>query len=234
MLAQLPFYGGHGLPPKVIPFAQVTSRGNDALRSDVLTFRGLESPRILFTVIHMLKKRMEHGAEQLAQAMAGLPPDIAPSVVLHLGLDNLQSLTGTYGQAAADTLRTLANQRLLQSVREHEAVVQLANDEFAVLLHSVTSVLRAGRAADRLHRLLEQSVTLPDGTTLHVSACVGVALCPEDGCDARSLLHRASIALRHARAAGAGLIQFYEPAMESSRSGRPTLAYGAPSYLSTL
>lgn len=177
---------------------------------------------------------MEHGAQQLAQAMAGLPSDIAPSVVLHLSLDNLQSIQRLHGKDAAEAVRTLAYERLVQSVREHEAVVQLADDEFAVLLHSVTSVLRAGRAADRLHRLLEQSFVLQDGGKVQISACVGVALCPEDGCDAHALLLRASIALRHARAAGAGLIQFYEPAMESTRSARPLLAYGAPSYLSTL
>lgn len=182
----------------------------------------------------MQKKRIEHGVEELAQAMAGLPPDVAPSVVLHLGLDNFHAVISTYGPVAAETLLLLAYQRLLQSVREHEAVVQLGGTEFAVLLHSVTSVLRAGRAADRLHRLLEQPFTLPDGRTVQVCACVGVALCPEDGTDARSLLHRASIALRHARAAGAGLIQFYEPAMETRRSSRLGLSYSAPSYLSTL
>lgn len=172
---------------------------------------------------------MNDGVEQLDLAMASLPRETSPLAILRFGLDNFRALNGVRGRPAGDCVLASVNQRLFADVREHEMVVRLAGDEFAVLLHSVTSVLRAGRAADRLHRIVERPYLLADGSTVSLTACVGVSLCPDDGCDAEMLLRRAGVALRHAKAAGTGLIQFYEPAMETSRTMRHALTFAAPS-----
>lgn len=52
-----------------------------------------------------------------------------------------------------------------------------------------------------------------DGTPLHTSASIGIAVCPADGSDAESLVRNADTALYLAKAAGKNAFRFFEPHM---------------------
>ncbi len=159
---------------------------------------------------------MRKATDRLELAIAALPRDGAPFAMLRIGLDDFGVVNETMGVAVGDEVLELAAKRLAAGVREHEIVVRLPGDEFAVLLHSVESVIRAGAAADRLNELL-QRVYLVGGEVINITACIGVALAPEDGTDAEQLLGRAGAAMVCAKAAGTGMVQFFEPAMEENR-----------------
>jgi diguanylate cyclase (GGDEF)-like protein len=166
---------------------------------------------------------MRTATERLEAAIAALPPGGAPFAVLRIGMDGFRVVNETLGHAIGDDVLELAEQRLQAAVREHEIVVRLPGDEFAVLLHSVESVLRAGAAADRLNDLV-QRVYLVQGEVVNVTACLGIALAPEDGTRAELLLQRAGAALQCAKASGIGMVQFFEPAMEENRKKRHSLS----------
>ena len=166
---------------------------------------------------------MRTAVERLEMAIAALPNSCSTFAVLRIGMDDFRLVNETHGHAIGDEVLQLAERRLQAAVREHEIVVRLPGDEFAVLLHSVESVMRAGSAADRLNDLL-QRVYLVQGEVVNVSACVGVSLAPEDGVRAEPLLQRAGNALQCAKAAGIGLVQFFEPAMEEDRKRRHSLS----------
>ena len=156
-------------------------------------------------------------------AIAALPSGKSPFAVLRIGMDDFRLVNDTFGIAIGDEVLDLAGKRLQAAVREQEFVVRLPGDEFAVLLHPMDSVIRAGAAADRLSDLL-QRVYLVEGEVVNVTACLGVALAPEDGTDAEVLLQRAGAALQCAKAAGTGMVQFFEPAMEENRKKRHSLS----------
>src|SRR5579875_499714 len=166
---------------------------------------------------------MRRATERLAAAIAALPQGKAPFAVLRIGMDDFRVVNETMGYAIGDEVLELAEKRLQAAVREHEAVVRLPGDEFAVLLHSVESVIRAGAAADRLNDLL-QRVYLVQGEIVNLSACVGIAMSPDDGAAAEMLLQRAGAALQCAKTAGTGMVQFFEPAMEENRRKRHALS----------
>ncbi len=166
---------------------------------------------------------MRTATERLETAIGALPPGGAPFAVLRIGMDDFRLVNETLGHAIGDEVLELAEKRLQAAVREHEIVVRLPGDEFAVLLHSVESILRAGAAADRLNDLL-QRVYLVQGEVVNVTACLGVTLAPEDGTHAEILLQRAGAALQCAKAAGLGMVQFFEPAMEENRKKRHSLS----------
>lgn len=159
---------------------------------------------------------MQAALRDLQRVMTAMPPSAPPFAVLRVGLDHFRGLNERLGTAAGDALLTMVMQRLQSGIREHEAVIRLPGDEFAVVLHSVSSVLRAGRAADRLHALAQEPY-LFGGERVELCCCMGLALSPMDGCEAEHLLYRAGIALQHAKAAGSGVVQFFEPAMALSR-----------------
>ena len=166
---------------------------------------------------------MRMAVERLEGAIAALPQDGAPFGVLRVGMDDFRGINEAHGHAIGDEVLELAERRLAAAAREHEVVVRLPGDEFAVLLHSVESVIRVGAAADRLNDLL-QRVYLVQGEVINVTACLGVALAPEDGSHAELLLQRAGAALQCAKAAGNGMVQFFEPAMEENRKKRHLLS----------
>lgn len=166
---------------------------------------------------------MRTATERLQRAIAALPQDGAPFAVLRIGMDRFRVINATFGHTIGDEVLDLAENRLQASIREHEIVVRLPSDEFAVLLHSVESVIRAGSVADRLNELL-QRVYLVDGEVVNVTACMGVALAPDDGVHAELLLQRAGAAMQCAKAAGMGMVQFFEPAMEEERKKRHSLS----------
>ncbi len=166
---------------------------------------------------------MRTAVECLEMAIAALPVSASPFAVLRIGMDDFRLVNETHGHAIGDEVLELAERRLQAAVREHEVVVRLPGDELAVLLHTVESVMRAGAAADRLNDLL-QRVYLVQGEVVNVTACIGVSLAPEDGTHAELLLQRAGAALQCAKAAGIGMVQFFEPAMEEDRKKRHSLS----------
>ncbi len=166
---------------------------------------------------------MKTAVERLEMAIAALPVSASPFAVLRIGMDDFRLVNETHGHAIGDEVLELAERRLQAAVRENEVVVRLPGDEIAVLLHSVESVMRAGAAADRLNDLL-QRVYLVQGEVVNVTACIGVSLAPEDGIHAELLLQRAGAALQCAKAAGIGMVQFFEPAMEEDRKKRHSLS----------
>ena len=166
---------------------------------------------------------MKTAVERLEMAIAALPGSGVPFAVLRVGMDDFRLVNETMGHAIGDEVLELAEKRLQAAVREHEIVIRLPGDEFVVLLYAVESVMRAGAAADRLNDLL-QRVYLVDGEVVNVTACMGLALAPEDGAHAEQLLQRAGAALQCAKNAGIGLVQFFEPAMEENRKKRHSLS----------
>ena len=166
---------------------------------------------------------MRTATDRLEMAIAALPRGGGSFAILRIGMDDFRVVNETMGVAVGDEVLELAAKRLSSAVREQEIVVRLPGDEFAVLLHSVESVIRAGAAADRLNDLL-QRVYLVQGEVVNITACIGVALAPEDGTHAELLLARAGAAMLCAKAAGTGMVQFFEPAMEKNRKKRHALS----------
>src|SRR4029079_9797149 len=79
----------------------------------------------------------------------------------------------------------------------------------------------AGLLEQRIQSLLDHSFLLND-TEFRISAKVGVALYPDDGADAETLLRNAEVALKKAKARGERYV-FYKSKMTSSLAGTLTL-----------
>ena len=94
---------------------------------------------------------------------------------------------------------------------------RLGGDEFAVVTKPTADGDGVYRLARRLLFALELPVAL-DGMEIEIGASVGVALAPEHGRDASSLLKAADMAMYHAKASTGG-VKVFEPLLggESSR-----------------
>ncbi len=142
--------------------------------------------------------------------------------VLYLDLDRFKAVNDTLGHAAGDRLLQQAAARMKATVRETDVVARLGGDEFAVLQVGSLQPTSATALAKRLIEGLSQPFDL-DGHQAHIGVSIGVALAPYDGEDAEALLKAADLALYRAKAAGRGIVRFFEPEMDAQMQLRRLL-----------
>jgi diguanylate cyclase (GGDEF)-like protein len=125
-----------------------------------------------------------------------------PFAVFFVDLDDFKPINDRYGHLMGDQLLSCFAARLQEGVRDTDQVARLGGDEFAVLLDDLPPS-QAGRVAAALSERLSRPYTI-DHLTLRVSACVGVACCPDDGTSAEALMAAADAAMYRAKAGGKG------------------------------
>ena len=90
--------------------------------------------------------------------------------------------------------------RLRNAAREQDLVARLGGDEFAILQHGVRDAA-AVKLARRVARAVEHPIVF-DGRSLRVGVSIGIALCPVQGEEAKSLLQRADETMYAAKRSG--------------------------------
>ncbi len=130
--------------------------------------------------------------------------------VLLLDLDDFSAINKGIGHRFGDVLLREVGRRLNQTLRasstlarigapaEREegdsTIARLGGDEFAILLPHLNGGQSAGSVARRVIDALARPFEI-EGRTIVLSATAGIALYPEHGKDAETLLRRADIAL---------------------------------------
>ncbi len=140
--------------------------------------------------------------DRLRQAILASHRDSLPLALAVMDLDRFKEVNDALGHAAGDLLLQEVGMRLRRVLRAADTVARLGGDEFAVLLPTATAEGATLAAAKLLHAL-EQPFMI-EGQSLVVGASVGIALCPEHGDDAETLLRRADVAMYVAKRTGTG------------------------------
>ncbi|MGX4641178.1 EAL domain-containing protein [Massilia sp. SYSU DXS3249] len=152
---------------------------------------------------------------RLEQQLASARRNNAPVAVLFIDLDHFKKINDSLGHAAGDKLLVGAAERMKDLLREVDTLARLGGDEFIIVLagpltpDSVTSV------AVRVVESLSQPYQL-NGSTAHSGCSVGVALFPDDGADASTLIRHADMAMYAAKREGRGNFQFFSPEMNAA------------------
>jgi predicted signal transduction protein with EAL and GGDEF domain len=84
--------------------------------------------------------------------------------------------------------------RLQEVLRESDIVARLGGDEFAILLPHLDHSLSSVEAAKKVLHALERPFEIQD-LTLDVGGSIGIAIYPENGADADTLLKQADVAM---------------------------------------
>jgi diguanylate cyclase (GGDEF)-like protein/PAS domain S-box-containing protein len=137
--------------------------------------------------------------ERLEEAIKA-PRQAGQSVaLLVMDLDHFKDINDTFGHQHGDLLLQQVAERLLHVAGPQATVARLSGDEFALLLPA-TDKVGTQQTVESLFTALEAAFTLR-GYTLRVEASTGIALYPEHGLDALTLLRRADMALYMAKRA---------------------------------
>lgn len=146
------------------------------------------------------RRFVDHTAQLLALRERESAP--LPVCLVVLRIDGLGAVEAAHGAESAHVVRRKVAVRLRAGVRASDVVASLGADAFAVLLPSAGSPAGAERVVDKLRRALREPIGVA-GSSVGVTARLGLALYPRDGGDAESLLRHASArALAEVCAAG--------------------------------
>ncbi len=152
--------------------------------------------------------------------------------LLFLDLDGFKKVNDTLGHEVGDKLLAEVACRFSKVVRvsdhlgrqseataESSSISRLGGDEFTVLLTEIHQPIDAALVADRLLATLEDPITLA-GQEIFMGTSIGIAVFPEDGGDAETLIRNADAAMYFAKGRGRNSYSFYSAEMNQSQSQR--------------
>nr|WP_292242294.1 EAL domain-containing protein [Mesorhizobium sp.] len=162
--------------------------------------------------------------ERLDQAL-GEATDLA---IFSLDLDRFKAVNDTWGHPAGDWLLKCVAERLQRCLRnETDVVARFGGDEFVIIQFNPKGAGPKGAGdAEKLAKRIVDIIGRPfrdKSRDMHVGISLGIALFPDDGRDADTLLKNADMALYRAKSEGRNVYRFFEPGMDAIVRARRAL-----------
>ena len=146
-------------------------------------------------------KALNEAAERLAHA---------PFAVIACDLDRFKAVNDVHGHAAGDEVIRVVAERLRDAVGDHGLVGRVGGDEFVILINAFRDRPRLSLLAQRIIAVISQPIALSTGPVVDVGISLGLAIAPENGAAARTIMVMADRALYASKQGGRGRAFFAE------------------------
>ncbi len=151
----------------------------------------------------------------------------APGALIFVDLDRFKLINDSDGHAFGDRVLVEVAQRLRTAARDGDTVARLGGDEFVLLVENLpgdddTGVTAANEIAARILAALDAPMRTGEHEIREIplGASLGIALYPQDGDDAATLLRHADAALYRAKEGGRGGYRFFSAGMNDEARDR--------------
>ena len=145
---------------------------------------------------------------ELDRAIARARRHGTPFAVCFIDLDRFKTVNDSLGHDAGDELLKAMANRLKSALRQNDLVARLGGDEFVVLLEGSTGSSDLMHAAEKMLTVVGEPLGIQSCSFL-ITGSIGIAVYPDDGVDAASLLKAADSAMYLAKDRGKNQVQFY-------------------------
>ena len=160
--------------------------------------------------------------DRLTQSLALSERNRKQTAVMFIDLDRFKAINDTAGHAAGDAVLKEVSQRLAKQLRTGDTICRIGGDEFVVVLPQFTRLSDLAHVSQKIIETVSQPVTV-DEQDLQVSPSIGIAIFPDDGRDAETLIRNADAAMYHAKETGRANYQFFTEQMNLAATRRVTL-----------
>jgi diguanylate cyclase (GGDEF)-like protein/PAS domain S-box-containing protein len=143
--------------------------------------------------------------------------------VLSLDLDRFKDVNDVFGHPVGDMMMRAAAERLVADA-DGAFVARIGGDEFMILVPDDVCREEVLALGERLVEAIGNELEVDDYLS-HVGVSVGIALYPDDGVDAATLLANADSALYRAKREGRGRVCFFETEMDRELRDRRLLQH---------
>lgn len=131
--------------------------------------------------------------------------------LIWIDLDRFKEVNDLLGHPVGDKVLNEVAKRLMALTPEGGTVARFGGDEF-IFFTPITAARDAERLASEIHAEIMRPIRI-DGNRLEVRASLGVALRPENGMDADTIMQSADLALYHAKVGGRSQTCFFDSSM---------------------
>jgi diguanylate cyclase (GGDEF)-like protein len=161
-------------------------------------------------------------AERLTQAIEAARG--APLALALIDLERFKAINDALGQNIGDRVLQAVAQRLRDNAGDQHRAARLGSDRFGLALPAAGGAEGVARALEAAAARLFGVAIQVDGHEVRVAAKVGVAMYPEDGADAATLVRNAEAALKRAKETGERHV-FYAPEINARVSEQVELEH---------
>ncbi len=142
--------------------------------------------------------------------------------VMFCDLDHFKNINDSLGHPAGDKLLKQAAARMRSLVRGQDTVARWGGDEFVVLIEHINQRDDAEQVADKLQQVLAKAYQI-QGQEVFLSVSLGIAIYPDHGLDATTLIKHADVAMYKAKADGRKQYVIYSPEQSAMYEERLSL-----------
>jgi diguanylate cyclase (GGDEF)-like protein/PAS domain S-box-containing protein len=160
--------------------------------------------------------------DRLQQAIAQARRTGLLLAILFIDLDNFKDVNDALGHEFGDLLLKEVTLRLRGCTRETDTVARLGGDEFALIHIGLERSEWAAKLAEKVLERLSEPFSL-EGQEVHISASIGVTICPLDHDDPHQIVKNADMAMYRAKNTGRANYQFYREDMNLAFQARKAL-----------
>lgn len=132
-----------------------------------------------------------------------------PFALLYIDLDRFKFINDTLGHQAGDDLLIQVSKRLNKCIRVSDTLARFGGDEFLLIISGLNSEKNAAIVAKKIIDTVSSPFVIGEHE-MHISASIGIVICPENGLDCSILLKRADIAMYEAKANGKNQYHSYK------------------------
>ena len=186
-------------------FTDITTQKQAREKIDFLAFHD--------ALTHLPNRVM--GQDRLKQAVIAGARHRRQFAVMYMDLDKFKYVNDTHGHTVGDALLQAVSQRLMHLLRSEDLLCRLSGDEFMIVLQEVEDQQHVVSVCEKILSRLSDPFDL-EGLRLHTSFSIGVALYPQDGTDADSLMRNADTAMYEAKLDGRNTYRFFDPQMNAA------------------
>lgn len=172
---------------------------------------GLPNRSLLFDRLIMALNQAERRDRQIA--------------VLFIDLDYFKKINDSLGHSFGDAVLRVTAERLQSVIRKEDTVARFGGDEFVVLMPDIRSAEDTAKVAHKIIEVLREPIIAYEREM--VATCsIGVAVYPDDGTDAATLVRNADTAMYRAKQSGRNRYELYTASMNALAIERLELEMG--------
>jgi diguanylate cyclase (GGDEF)-like protein len=121
--------------------------------------------------------------------------------VIFIDLDSFKAINDTIGHSFGDQILRILASQLSSRLREGDAIARFGGDEFLIMVSNINNREELYEITDQIMNVFQTPISLQN-IEYFITASVGVAVYPEDGLDAETLIKNADIAMYIAKNKG--------------------------------
>ena len=129
--------------------------------------------------------------------------------VMFLDIDQFKHLNDTLGHDKGDELLKKVSSRLAHTLRSADTLARIGGDEFNILIENVRYGEEVKTVVEKLLENFDKPFMCETGEPLNATASIGIALYPDDGEDAVTLIKHADMAMYQSKGERSGHYRFF-------------------------